>query len=1039
MNSYYAGGRTCSAISLARQRWGGAKPAIIIGLVVLIAVIVPLGVYIVANIAFPNGTTSADLSAPDTGITIRTPAAMTPNPAPANNRPAASNRPLGKTMDLLVIDHDTKQPVSDIEVRTDGMSRFTGHSGADGHARVPIPSGQADNFAVRVYGKGYVPKRLQWASYQPQLQGEVPTSYTMEMEHSTKVSGRIMGLMGHPVAGANVYLDFTKKYSNPHEQVDLSPYDQTRQLKSGEDGRWEFNGAPMDCDQIGLTAWDYKFVTGDYWSPQPFSPVSKLYDGTAVFILHRGFMVEGVVLDPQGSPVVGASVALGQQRNSSNAIPARNTDASGHFSYQFEPGQQVILTVQAKGFAPELLQMAMPAHKQSVTIQLSKPHRISGKVVNAKGKPVRDAYISLQSWRGFQTIEANFRTDGAGNFHWNEAPADPVTVYINARDARGVDAQVLTPDQDNVIKLSAVSRVRGTVTDAQTGQLIDHFHVTFGILWNAEQAVTWQRGWNPGITMEPGGKFSFTDSFSYPGVAVRIETPGYMPAESRIIKRDEGDAELDLKLKPAKDIVLTIRSSDGKLVADATAVMAIPGQQVNILNGREVQFSMVPQQTSGPDGHIDFSPQPGVFAITIFANAGFAEANQDALAKSEDITLTPWGRVQGRMMVGSKPDAQQDVDLSQSQNMPYDPAAPRIFYQHSAKTDDDGRFVFDRVSPGTWNISRRINIAPNSWSNSTLETAQVSAGQTVIVNVGGMGRPVVGTVIVPPELASRTDWIFSFCQMSTHVDMVFPSVPMPDEIKNGSRESQMRWYQAWAKTDAGKAMMLAQQKAMSGRRSYSFSVATDGTFRVEDVLAGTYDVSVNLRTTTGQNGMSDTVGMGWARLVVPEMPGGRSDEPLQMESIPINKAGKYHPGDVVYDLPMKSTDGKDLKLSDFRGKYLLLDCREGPNNPPLAPLKAVYKAFGRDDRLAMLTLTLNFMLGQHTKSPEIAWHQAGLDPMRMEGGIIFTNFGILNNAPDAWLIGPDGKVVAEDLRGDAIMSAVTGALGSPATQSTTAP
>ncbi len=329
--------RIRASIIESRRRWGGARPLILIGLVVLIGVLVPLGVYFVANIAFPNGTTGADLGVPNTGIT-HAPIAATPN------------RAAGRIMDLRVIDRATKQPISGMTVQTFGSNRIMENTGPDGRARVPIPSGQVANFLIRITGKGYAPERLQWAS-RPQLEGEVPASYTMEMDHSTKISGKIVDDAGQPVAGAIVYLDFTKTYSNPHEQAIQIQNNQNREIRSGEDGSWIYSGAPPNCDEIRLAAWDYKHVTGDSWSPQPFSPVSKLYDGTAVFTLHRGLTVEGVVLDPQGLPLAGASVAIGREHRFANGIPAQNTDDSGHFSYQFAPGQQVVLTIQAKGCA----------------------------------------------------------------------------------------------------------------------------------------------------------------------------------------------------------------------------------------------------------------------------------------------------------------------------------------------------------------------------------------------------------------------------------------------------------------------------------------------------------------------------------------------------------------------------------------------------------------------------------------------------------------------------------------------------------------
>jgi hypothetical protein len=1033
---------------IARLRWGSAKPVLIIAIIVLVAVIVPLGLYIVAEISFPNGSTGADLSVPDTG-NLKPPAA-------ARNGAAANNTVTGKAMDLLVVDQATKEPIPGLTVQNGGLrTRYRGTTGADGNARVPSPADQSNNFTIRVSGKGYVPKRLEWASYRPELQGEVPATYTLEMEHTTTVRGKIVDDDGQPVAGATVILDFTNKYSNPHEQIDLGPYSRNGQIKSGDDGSFSFKGAPVKCDQIGLTAWDYKHVSADFWTPQPFNPVSKLYDGTATFTLHKGVELEGVVLDPQGSPLAGATVGRGQYRNSSNAIPALTTDSSGKFTYVFEPGSDVVLTAEARGCAPEMTELTMGSQKQSITIRMSKPHRITGKVVNGAGKPVPNASLYLQNWRGKNTINANFTTDAGGNFHWNQAPADPVTFSVSARNLRGVDDQVLYPDKDNLVTLGPVVHIRGSVTDAQTGKPIDKIHLIFGIVFNEGQQVNWQPGWNSDLGVKPGGKFDFTNDYSYPAIAVRIEAPGYLPVESKVLKPEDGDATLDLKMRPGKDIVATVHAPDGSVVSGAMVVLALPGQnQAFIMNSRQLQNMGASQRTTGADGRIDFPPQAGIFKIAVFADAGYAEADQDSLAKSADITLAPWGRIEGQLMVGSKPAAGQTVDVLEQNMMGYDPQKPIIRDQLSAPTDADGKFVLDRVPPGTWNITRRIPFRSNGWSYSPLQSGvEVSAGKTVTVNVGGTGRPVVGRVIILPELASRLDWAYSSCNISTRSDSSFPAVPMPDDIRNATPEKQQAWGREWIKTDAGKAFVQKMQKSQMNRRSYPFTVNADGSFRVEDVLAGDYELNIDLRKNENRNGMPfERVGVGAVEFTVPEMPGGRSDEPLQIDPVTIVKLAKYVVGDEVYDLAMTS-NGKNLKVSDFRGKYLLLDIRP-PMKYSVAPVKAVYDDYGHDDRLAMLTVWIYFgPMGRPTTSPDAPWQQAAVVPTGPDSAILGTNFGIDDSfsysrssgsvAPSRatfdWLIGPDGKVVAADLSGDAVKAAVTAALGPPATQPATAP
>jgi hypothetical protein len=1062
-----------------RRYWGGAKTWVLIGLIILLAFAVPTGLYILSTVSFSNGTTGSDVSAPNTGATPApntaqaaaqtgaktanggTPtaaqaapavAAVAPaTPARAARRAAQANVQTGKSMDLVVTDAETKQPVAGITVQNGGQNirgRYRGVTDANGHASVPIPLDNKNPgfFWIRVSGKGYIGKRLEWQPYNQQLNSsEVPTSYAMTMEHSTKISGKIVDDTGAPVEGANVILDFTKKYGNPHEQVDVQAYNRNKPLLSAADGSWSFNGAPMNCDEISITAWDYHHVSEDFWNAQPYSPVSAMYDGTAKFVLKRGVTLEGTVTDSQGSPVAGAQIARGNERFAGNAIPPQKTDAQGNFSYQFAPGQQVILTVQAKGFAPALKQLVMGAEKQTIAFQLGKPHHITGKVVDGSGRPVPRAQINVDSWQGQRTLQANFQTDSTGTFHWNEAPAEPVIVNVYAPGVRQLDNQTLTPDQDNVVHLGKTSHIRGTVTDAETGKPIDQFKLTLGIQWQGQDNVTWQPGWNNDWGVRPGG-FNFEDSWSYPGVAVRITAQGYLPAESRVVRSDEGDVTLDLKMKPGKDIMFTVLSADGKPVTDATAVMATPGQQANINNGRVMNYSSSQQATSSADGKIDFPPETGIYEIEVVADEGFAKLDSDALAKSSEVKLMPWGQLKGKMMKGSKPAVDEWVDINDSAMEPYDPQKPRIYSSSSAKTDANGNFALDRIAPGKWNLGRRVQITSNSWSSVNLATVDVEPGKTAEVAIGGNGRPVVGKVVLPPDIASRSDWSYGFSQINSQdtVDVQGPDMPLL--VRMSSAETQQKWMQNWMKSDAGKKYMAAIQDRQRNMHTYPIAIQSDGSFRADDVQPGHYTVNINIWKMVTQNGMTtqQNLAMANAEFTMPDIPGGRSDEPLQLDPIEIGIVGKYKVGDKVVDLPLVTPAGKTMRLSSFKGKYVLIDFFHGLDMS-IQPFIALSTEYGQDNRLVIMSIIPGFFQSGQTppKLNNNPWIQAGV--VVTGGGVawqsLHTNFDI-DNSTGVWLIGPDGKVVAEDLNGPEIRAAVVSALGRPqvpATQPTTQP
>jgi hypothetical protein len=755
-------------------------------------------------------------------------------------------------------------------------------------------------------------------------------------------------------------------------------------------------------------------------------------------VLRSGTLLQGSVTDTDGKPVSGAKVLLGDNAMVMNKIPPESTDAQGKFTYVLEPGHHAVLTATAPGFAPQMLEVDVGNKTQDVAFKMTPPHRIHGQVVNPSGRGVANARIYLQSWNGRQTIQANFVTDGAGNFHWNDAPADPVTVSVNAPNLRGVNDAVLQPDTDNVVKLFASVHVRGTVTDAQTGQPVENYHLEFGIEFNREQPIAWQPGWGAQqARMLPGGKFEFTDDFNYPGIAVRIIAPGYNPTDSKVIRAEDGDTTLDLQMKPGKDVVAVVRTPDGKPVSGAMAVLALPGQPVFVEDSRTSRNFGVPQQTTGDDGKIDFPPQSGEFTIAVFGDPGYAEVTSDVLARSPDIKLAPWGKIHGKLMVGSKPGAGQTIEVI-GQNQNYEPGKPQITNQLSADVASDGSFAIDRVPPGSWSVDRRIPMANNGWSFALLATVDVAAGQTATVNVGGTGRPVEGKIVLPAGVSIATRFYNDFSIVEQSAQDMMP--PIPDDIKKASSERQQQWLKSFLRSDAGKAWAKKFNSAQINARRYPFAPKHDGSFHVDDVLAGDYTLVVNIRTMGGQNNQPTIAAAGSLNFTVPEMPGGRSDEPLDLPPVQVVKLEKYKPGDVVYDLSLKSPDGKELKLSSFRGKFLLLDFRIGGNQPE-NDLRNAFNSYG-PDRLTILSLSQGRgWFNVFAPTSQIPWQQATLANDPIAWAVLATSFDLQGqrgiNPTGAWLLDPNGAVVAGDLKGPALMDALSTALGPPG--ATTAP
>jgi peroxiredoxin len=141
---------------------------------------------------------------------------------------------------------------------------------------------------------------------------------------------------------------------------------------------------------------------------------------------------------------------------------------------------------------------------------------------------------------------------------------------------------------------------------------------------------------------------------------------------------------------------------------------------------------------------------------------------------------------------------------------------------------------------------------------------------------------------------------------------------------------------------------------------------------------------------------------------------------------------KMKVGDRAPDFEVPSLDGKPLKLADFRGNLMLLDfwatwC--GPCRGETPNLKAVWDRYGKDLRFAMIGLSFDESPNEpreYARKNGLGWSQG----LAKEGfkSKVARDYQV-RGIPSILLIGPDGNILAAELRGQRIMAGVEAGLG----------
>lgn len=789
------------------------------------------------------------------------------------------------TITIQVTDKATGEPIAQAAVNALGGRSITNDYG---QCTVAVPLTGYFNFAITVSQPGYASMATRWRRIRDGQ--KLPSQLSFAMEPGTSIGGNVVDETGKPVAHATVHLSEDNLHDDHSPHPELNADTQTDAA-----GKWVINSAPARLAQVSIQVTHPDFYDNVYLDT---TPIEKLRDRSAVIMIQHGVVVKGKVFDPTGNAVAGAMVTASDDFGQRISHRTR-TDSAGEFTLtQMMPGGATFC-VRASGFAPAMVSTFSPTTRPvEVHLQTGSPLQLH--VVDLTGKPLDGVAIKLGEWHGTKILEYQMHTNANGDASWLHAPTEEVKFDITKPGfGEIVDRPITATIQPITIALGPRTRIIGTVIDAATNQPIKNFTYLCGLGWGDDQDI-----YLDDSPPHAGHDGHFTYSLgdvAYAQYAMHLEAPGYLSCVSRRFTQAEGDLALQFKMEKGAPIMGTVYTPNHQ-PATGTKIILVSGadQWVEFDNGKlsdlYIPASRVSSITSDAQGHFTFPARSEAFDLICMTDTGYAELDVPAAHSSGksspttrphsyDLAIWPWASVNGTLMIGSHPAAGAQVRLSNCPT-PESKSRPRINLFYTAITNSAGHFQFPFVPPGQEEICRAIPHGDGTAFSNDLRIL-AKPGETATVQIGGTGRPIVGHFKFPPG-AHPESWMATFAGIDTHIDL--PPMPtMPITIQHGPAQAKQKWFNDWLQSPQGKAYQSAEAKTADLRHHYALQIQPDGSFRADDVPAGIYDINAHFipaGAMTSQT-LHHSLGDASQKIVVPPMAVGRSDELLDIGSIPV--------------------------------------------------------------------------------------------------------------------------------------------------------
>ena len=363
---------------------------------------------------------------------------------------------------------------------------------------------------------------------------------------------------------------------------------------------------------------------------------------------------------------------------------------------------------------------------------------------------------------------------------------------------------------------------------------------------------------------------------------LKVAAKGFVPWLSGVLTLPNGAKTFEIVLAPDVPLTGLVRKPDGSPADGAWITTSEPMHSFFIRESPQ-DDEIKPRQglgfttlALGTDASYRLEALPTNSHIFAEHESGYRLTTSTQLRNEREIRLESWAELAGVLKIGvTNAAAGQTVGL---QSLNHN-AAPYTDYRTT--TDSEGRFHFQRVPAGHYQISHQVETAGFGRTHFLSKTVDIKSGQKLRVQLGGTGVRVTGRVLADRFI--EIDWK-SLSQVM--IEGVPPSVTEP----------------------------------VKGGRKYAIQFEADGSFQVDDVEPGYYLLPLTFIEPAAKSWEPDSRGlMAMLRTnATVRLPTGQTHGEMSLGTLIVHVTVPVE-SVVLPSLVVESPEGKSLDLAVQRG------------------------------------------------------------------------------------------------------------------------